>query len=648
MSQKHDASLSREQPPWLFAAAIAATAPHALALPPWLTAFAVVLFAWAGWLWWEDRRLPGRWVLLVLTVAGNLAILAEYRTLFGREPGVALLVMFMALKLLEMRHRRDAVVVVMLAYFLLLTHYLHSQEIIVVLWLIVALWLVTAALTRLHAGPIERRDNLRLAGTLLLQSLPLMLVLYLLFPRISGPLWGLPADANTGRTGLSERMNPGSIAELVSSGEVAFRVRFDGAPPARRLLYWRGPVLEDFDGTSWQRSPRRLPAEVVQADGPEIAYETTLEAHGQRWLLALDAPLTLPEGASRDGRLAVLAAQAIDSRQRFRLRAATAFRFNPQEAPATLADNLRLPTAGNPRARALAREWQQQARAPAELVDLALRHFNREAFHYTLRPPLLGRDSIDDFLFRSRRGFCEHYASSFVFLMRAAGLPARVVSGYQGGEFNPLDGYLVVRQSEAHAWAEVWFAGRGWTRVDPTAAVAPERIEQGIASALPAGEPLPAFLLERADWLRDLRHRWEAVNNAWNQYILGYDGERQRQFLSQLGFANVDWRLLATLLGIAGSGVLAAILLLNLWHRPRVDEARRLWRRAQRRIGLNCAPQETPLAFAERVRRTDPALAPAVDAVVRHYLLARYARTDPEHLAALRAAVNRLPRRRFV
>ena len=536
----------------------------------------------------------------------------------------------------------------MLAYFLLLTHYLHSQEIIVGLWLIVALWLVTAALTRLHAGPIERRDNLRLAGTLLLQSLPLMLVLYLLFPRISGPLWGLPADANTGRTGLSERMNPGSIAELVSSGEVAFRVCFDGPPPARRLLYWRGPVLENFDGTTWLRSARRLPEEVVQADGPEIAYETTLEAHGQRWLLALDAPLTLPEGASRDGRLAVLAAQAIDSRQRFSLRAATAFRFNPQEAPATLADNLRLPTAGNPRARALAREWQRQAHSPAELVDLALRHFNREAFHYTLRPPLLGRDPIDDFLFRSRRGFCEHYASSFAFLMRAAGLPARVVSGYQGGEFNPLDGYLVVRQSEAHAWAEVWFAGRGWTRVDPTAAVAPERIEQGIVSALPAGEPLPAFLLNRADWLRDLRHRWEAVNNAWNQYILGYDGERQRQFLSQLGFANVDWRLLATLLGLAGSGVLAAILLLNLWHRPRLDEARRLWLRAQRRIGLNCAPQETPLAFAERVRRTDPALAPAVDAVVRHYLLARYARTDPEHLAALRAAVNRLPRRRIV
>lgn len=648
MNQKRDASLSREQPPWLFAAAIATTAPHALAQPLWLTAFAAVLFAWAGWLWWEDRRLPGRWVLMVLTVAGNLAILAEYRTLFGREPGVALLVMFMALKLLEVRHRRDAVVVVMLAYFLLLTHYLHSQEIAVGLWLIVALWLVTAALTRLHAGPIERRENLRLAATLLLQSLPMMLVLYLLFPRISGPLWGLPEDAHTGRSGLSERMNPGSIAELVTSGEVAFRVRFDGPPPARRLLYWRGPVLEDFDGTTWQRSSRRLTEEVVQADGPAITYESTLEAHGQRWLLALDAPLALPEGASLDGRLAAIVARPIDSRQRFRLRAATAFRFNLQEAPATLTDNLRLPTAGNPRARALAREWQRQARAPEELVDLALRHFNREAFHYTLRPPLLGRDAIDDFLFRSRRGFCEHYASNFVFLMRAAGLPARVVSGYQGGEFNPLDGYLVVRQSEAHAWAEVWFAGRGWTRVDPTAAVAPERIEQGIVSALPAGEPLPAFLLNRADWLRDLRHRWEAVNNAWNQYILGYDGERQRQFLSQLGFVNVDWRLLATLLGIAGSGVLAAVLLLNLWHRPRLDEARRLWLRAQRRIGLNCAPQETPLAFAERVRRTDPALAPAVDAVVRHYMLARYARTDPEHLAALRAAVNRLPRRRIV
>jgi len=648
MKRRPDPGLSRDQPPWLFAAAVAATAPHALQQPAWLTAFAVTLFAWAGWLWWKDKRLPGRWLVLALTIGGSLAILAEFRTFFGREAGIAMLVMFMALKLLEMRHRRDAIVVVMLGYFLLLTHYLASQEIVVGIWLLIALWLITAALVRLHAGTIAARENLRLAATLLVQSLPLMLLLYLLFPRISGPLWGLPADAHSGRSGLSEQMNPGSIAELVQSGEIAFRVRFEGPPPAQRQLYWRGPVLENFDGTVWRRSIRRQPPEVVQADGPTVVYETTLEAHGQHWLLALDAPLALPEGSRLDGRLSVLTNRPLDSRQRFRLQAATAFRFNTQEAPATLAANRLLPEAGNPHSRALAREWKAQSATPGELIGLALRHFNREAFHYTLRPPLLGHDGIDDFLFSSRRGFCEHYASAFVFLMRAAGLPARVVTGYQGGEYNPLDRHLVVRQSEAHAWAEVWLPERGWTRVDPTAAVAPERIERGIVNALTGDEPLPAFLLNRTDWLRDIRYRWEALNNAWNQYVLGYDGERQRRFLANLGFVQVDWRLLATLLAASCSAALAVILFLNLWYRPRIDPALRLWRHAQRRIGLNCAPQETPLAFAARVRQQMPLLASDFDTVVEHYLLARYAPTDPNHLTALRAAVNRLPRRRIV
>jgi len=648
MKRRPDPGLSRDQPPWLFAAAIAATAPHALQQPIWLTAFAATLFAWAGWLWWKDKRLPGRWLVLTVTIAGSLAILAEFRTFFGREAGVAMLVMFMALKLLEMRHRRDAIVVVMLGYFLLLTHYLASQEIAVGVWLILALWLITAALIRLHAGTIGTRENLRLAGTLLVQSLPLMLLLYVLFPRISGPLWGLPADAHTGRSGLSEQMNPGSIAELVQSGEIAFRVRFEGQPPDQRLLYWRGPVLENFDGTVWRRSIRRQAPEVVQVDGSPVAYETTLEAHGQHWLLALDAPLSLPAGSRLDGRLAAMNDRPIDSRQRFRLQAATNFRFNAEEAPTTLAANRLLPEAGNPRSRALARTWLAKSGSPDELINRALRHFTQEAFHYTLRPPLLGRDGIDDFLFTSRRGFCEHYASAFVFLMRAAGLPARVVTGYQGGEYNPLDRYLVVRQSEAHAWAEVWLPERGWRRVDPTAAVAPERIERGIVNALTGDEPLPAFLLNRTDWLRAVRFRWEALNNAWNQYVLGYDDERQRRFLSGLGFTQVDWRLLATLLAVSCSIALAIILFLNLWHRPRIDPALQLWRRAQRRIGLNCAPQETPLAFAARVRQQVPSLASDFDAVVQRYLLARYAPTDPDHLTALRAAVNRLPRRRIV
>ncbi|WP_341742903.1 DUF3488 and transglutaminase-like domain-containing protein [Azonexus hydrophilus] len=638
--------LSREQTPWLFAAAVVTTLPHTLQQPWWLSAFGALLFAWAFLLWREDRRLPGRWILLALVVAGVAAILADFRTLFGREAGVATLVLFMAMKLLELRSRRDATVIVMLGYFLLLTHYFHSQDIPTGLWLLFALWVVTAALVRLQAATMPPRENLVQAGSLLAQALPFMLVLYLLFPRINGPLWGLPADAFTGQTGLSDSMAPGNIANLVRSGEIAFRVRFDEALPARQQLYWRGPVLESFDGRTWRQSTRPANPERIEELGPRIAYEMTLEAHGQRWLLALDAPVTLPAGANLDGRLAALASRPVEKRQRLRLSSSPAYRLNTAESPLSLSDNLRLPANNNPQTRELARNWQAQANDPAEVIALALRHFREEPFHYTLQPPLLGRDGIDDFLFRTRRGFCEHYAAAFVVLMRNAGIPARVVTGYQGGEMNPRDGYLVVRQSEAHAWAEVWLEQRGWIRVDPTAAVAPERIERGIVDALPAGEPLPAFLLRHGDWLHDLRHRWEALNNAWNQHILGYDTQRQRDLLSRLGFA-VDWRQLVIALGLACALILALVTAWSLRQRIRPAPEIRLWHRAQRRIGIHCAPGETPLAFAARLRAADPALAARFDPVVRHFMLARYAPDNPNSLAALAAAVKRLPRRRI-
>jgi len=646
MSTARHELLSREQPPWLFAAALVTTLPHVLQQPWWLSAFSALLFAWAGLLWRKDRRLPGRWLLLTLALAGTLAIAAEFRTLLGREAGVATLVLFMAMKLLEMRSRRDATVVIMLGYFLLLTHYFHSQDIPTGLWLLFAMWIVTAAQIRLYAGTMPVRENLRQAASLAVQALPFMLVLYLLFPRISGPLWGLPEDAFTARSGLSDNMAPGNIANLVRSGEIAFRVRFDTQVPPRQQLYWRGPVLESFDGSTWRQSATRLAPETIEEAGPHVAYETTLEAHGQRWLLALDAPVALPAGINMDGRLTALAARPVESRQRHRLTAAPMHRFNVIESPTSLNENLRLPDGRNPQTRELALRWKQQASQPADIVGAALRHFREEPFHYTLQPALLGREGIDDFLFRTRRGFCEHYAAAFVVLMRNADIPARVVTGYQGGELNPLDGFLVVRQSEAHAWAEVWLEGQGWVRVDPTAAVAPDRIERGIVDALPLGEPLPAFLQARGDWLRDARHRWEALNNAWNQQILGYDTNRQRELLSRFGF-NADWRTLATALGLACALILLIVTAWALRRRVHPPPAIRLWHRAQRRIGLHCAPGETPLAFASRVRAMDPALAACFDPVVRQFLLARYAPEDKTCLAALAAAVNRLPRRRI-
>ena len=550
----------------------------------------------------------------------------------------------MAMKLLELKSQRDAVVVVVLGYFLLLTHYFYSQSIPTGLWLLFALWLVTATLIRLHGGPASTtRVSLRYAASLCLQAIPFMLVLYLLFPRISGPLWGLPSDAHAGMTGLSDTMSPGSISRLAQSADIAFRARFSTTPPAKQKLYWRGPVMEQFDGTTWRLHDNRGTSPQLETLSAPFRYVMTLEPHNQRWILALDAPVQLPEGLNASNVLAVTQRLPVTERRRYELAASLDYRFNVDEDPRALSRNLALPPGLNPQARALAERWRSSDHRPSAIIGQAQALFAAE-FTYTLQPPLLGQNGIDEFLFKTRRGFCEHYAGAFVFLMRAAGIPARVVSGYQGGEFNPLDGYLVIRQSDAHAWAEVWLEGQGWVRVDPTASVSPTRIETGIADALPFGEPLPALVQWRADWLRTLRYRWEAVNNAWNQHILGYDPQRQRELLSRLGLPETDWRSLATVLGIACSLLVAAMTAWTLYQRPAIDPARRLWLTALRQLArrpVDCAPWETPMAVAQRVREQRPELAETFQNVVDAYLQARYGKSN-NNLNALREAVARL------
>lgn len=644
MSTPARQALDRQATPWLFASALVTIAPHVLHQAYWLSALAGLLMFWAIRLWWKDERLPGRWVLFLLVIVGCSGILIEFRSLFGRDAGVAMLVVFMAMKLLELKSQRDAVVVVVLGYFLLLTHYFYSQSIPTGLWLLFALWLVTATLIRLHGGPASTtRASLRYAASLCLQAIPFMLVLYLLFPRISGPLWGLPSDAHAGMTGLSDTMSPGSISRLAQSADIAFRARFSTTPPAKQKLYWRGPVMEQFDGTTWRLHDNRGTSPQLETLSAPLRYEMTLEPHNQRWILALDAPVQLPEALKASNVLAVTQRLPVTERRRYELAASLDYRFNAAEDPRTLSRNLALPPGVNPQARALAERWRNSDHRPSAIIGQAQALFAAE-FTYTLQPPLLGQNGIDEFLFKTRRGFCEHYAGAFVFLMRAAGIPARVVSGYQGGEFNPLDGYLVIRQSDAHAWAEVWLEGQGWVRVDPTASVSPTRIETGIADALPFGEPLPALVQWRADWLRTLRYRWEAVNNAWNQHILGYDPQRQRELLSRLGLPETDWRSLATVLGIACSLLVAAMTAWTLYQRPAIDPARRLWLTALRQLArrqVDCAPWETPMTVAQRVREQRPELAETFQNVVDAYLQARYGKSN-NNLNALREAVARL------
>ncbi len=651
MSTAAPEALDRGAVPWLFACALATTAPHFEHQPTWLSAFAALTLLGAAWLWWRGIRLPGRWLLGLGVAAGSVGILLEFRTFFGRDAGVAMLVMLMALKLLELKSRRDAYVLITLAYFLLLTHYFYSQSIPTGVWLLTASLVVTATLIRLHGGSASATlPTIRYAATLTVQAVPFMLVLYVLFPRIAGPLWGLPQDAHSSRSGLTDTMAPGTIANLAQSGDIAFRARFEGAAPRQDKLYWRGPVMEDYDGLTWRQQPLSGGgAPALEARGTPIRYSLTLEAHNQRWLLALDAPTALPPEVRVARTLTVLANRPVQQRQRFELSASIDFRFNIQESPAVLQRSLRLPPGRNPRTRALAEEWRRLDPRPEQLAQKALTFFRTEPFVYTLQPPLLGPEAMDDFLFQTRRGFCEHYAAAFVVLMRAAGVPARVVGGYQGGELNPVDGYLIVRQSDAHAWAEIWLAGQGWTRVDPTAAVSPARIETGIVGAVPSGDPLPGFIQIDTNWIRSLRHRWEAFNNGWNQWVLGYNSDRQRELLSRLGFTQIDWRTLGILLISACTLVLLVVSAWTLYRRPRVDPALRLWRRALQRLhqrGIACHEWEAPLALAKRVRQEKPEIGAAITSVAASYCAVRYGR-EPAEIETLRRAVSALPRGRM-
>lgn len=609
-------------------------APHLVRLPPWVGGLCAALVVWRGLRDLRGWPLPPRWLRLALTFAGVGVVVATYRTLLGPAAGVALLAVMVCLKLLELRQVRDAAVVVFLGYFLVVGAFLFDRSLWAGAYLVAAAVLLTAALTALsHPGATAGRwgHYLRTAGRLTLQAVPLAVLLFLLFPRIPGPLWHLPEQTGVGRTGLSESMEPGSITQLVESGEVAFRAQFAGEPPSADALYWRGPVLWRTDGRRWERAPPWAgEAPPVRGEGRAVEYTVTLEPHDKRWLFALDLPTRTPADAARRPGQELLAEEPIRALRRDTFRSALEYAIAPP-TPLQRQMALALPEDRNPRARALARRWRTEGLAGRALVERALDHFRGEDFYYTRQPPPLGREAVDDFLFGSRRGFCEHYAAAFTTLMRAAGLPARVVTGYQGGEYNPVGDYLVVRQSNAHAWSEVWLEDAGWLRVDPTRVVPGERVEaaadQTRFRSTTAGGGGDAGWWQRA--VARLRLGWDAVDHAWNQWVLGYDQTLQRRLLQWLGFGDGGWQALG---GLLGGGFAVVVMALGAWlflrRPPATDPVAAAYGRFCRRLaraGVVRSPDEGPRDYARRVARARPDLARVVGEVTRLYTDLRYA-----------------------
>jgi transglutaminase-like putative cysteine protease len=632
----------------LFAVLLAA-APHALHLPKWVLLLAASLWLWRVYLLHRDLRLPNRWLLSLFTIAGSVGIFFHYRSLFGRDAGVTLLVLMLALKLLEMNGRRDAIMVIFLSYLLLITHFLYSQTVATAAYMLTVVWLITMTMVGFQQRAPQQawKEAVRTSGLLLTQAVPLMLVMFLFFPRLQGPLWALPQDTYAGSTGLSDTMAPGSLSSLSLSDAVAFRARFDGEPPHRTRLYWRGPVLWDFDGKAWRAgSPIAGPAPGLLAAGDAVRYAVTVEPHQLNWLFALDLPAITPAGSRITSDFQILQARPLRERKRYEMMSYLSYRITPDPLSQDARERaLQLPPAGAPRARALAVRIRAESRSDEEVLRRTLEFFTNRPFFYTLSPPLLGSDPVDEFLFQTQRGFCEHYASAFVFLMRAAEVPARVVTGYHGGALNPVGDYVIVRQADAHAWAEVWLDGRGWIRVDPTATVSPERLAEGLAAAVPADDPVPLLAREDVAWLRHALYRWDAVANAWNQWVLGYNPERQRSFLARVGFDDATWRTMAiTLLGMTCLVLLAltGFLLFNL-RTQRNDPVQRAWQRFGRKLARHGAarrPSEGPVDYAQRIERQFPQVADEVRTIGELYVRLRYGRSaHPDDVQQLKALV---------
>jgi len=630
---------SPERLVWAAGIAVGASLPHWPTLPVWVPGLLIVAVAWRLGIAKYGWPLPNALLRVVFAVGSFAAVLIQFQTINGLEAGTALLIVMVALKYLESRTTRDQLVLMIIAYFLLFASLLVDRGFLMVIYLLSFVWLTTIALLQLgrRGTLLDTFDTAKQAGRLLLHALPLMVILFVFFPRLPGPLWGIPGMSTIGRSGLSDEMSPGDLTELGLSDDVAFRVDFYDRPPDPNRLYWRGPVLSNFNGRTWSTDgPGMRPGMVdtLELIGDPIRYRVMLEPHDRRWIFALDMPVEWT--ADRDIRMEshyqlVRTRRAIRSNFDYEVTSYPEYRARDMLNDRVRDYYLRLPEIGNPRSRELASRWRAEAANDREIIATALSIFREEQFYYTLTPPPLGANTADEFLFQTREGFCEHYASAFTLLMRAAGIPARVVTGYQGGELNPLGEYYIIYQSNAHAWTEVWLDGEGWVRVDPTAAVAPDRISSGLSERSVAGEQLRSGTLRGIPWIRNALLAWDAAHTYWNTWVIGYGPDLQRALLEALGVSEPHWIELAALAAgalVALSALLTLYLSWSFRRGLRRDRAtflfNRFCRKLERAKVAPRAPSEGPLAFSERVSSALPHQAGEIAAITRTYVKLRY------------------------
>ncbi|QRY82503.1 DUF3488 domain-containing transglutaminase family protein [Pseudomonas sp. PDNC002] len=639
---------------WLLVAQAVVILPHLDHLPIWIVALWLGCALWRIQVFRMRANFPSGVAKLGLVALAGLGVWLSRGSVIGLDAGVVLLIAAFVIKLVELRTRRDAWVLILLGFFAVTTSYLFQDDILAAAFSLLPVLALLASAIGLQQSGFATRPvaTLRLAGSLLLQALPLMLLLFMLFPRI-GPLWSLPLPGDQAITGLSDSMAPGDMVSLSQSPALAFRVRFDGVAPAHAQLYWRAMTLERFNGMRWTAAFQRgdTPPQWRQ-QGEPLNYQVVMEPSGRPWLFALDVAQSDAGGARlmSDFHLE----RRIPVRQALMYRATSwpGALLEPTDGTRAQRLNLGLPAKGNPQARAWAQELRERYPQPRELVQAMLRHFREQPFTYTLRPPDTGAERIDGFLFNTRSGFCEHYAGAMTFVLRAAGIPARVVTGYQGGENSASGNYLTVRQFDAHAWVEYWQPDLGWTRVDPTGAVSPERIEQGLEAAMSSEgsfleqDPFSPLRYRNISLINELRVAWDNLNYNWQTWVLGYQAEQQGDMLKSW-FGGLGRQWIGVILVGGGAlflGVLA-LLLFKPWQRVR-DAQLRSFQRFENLLaplGVRREAGEGPRAFARRASTLLPAHAQAIRAYSAAFEAQRFGGAPPDP-SALRAHLAKLRR----
>lgn len=640
-------NLTQHQLYWLLASLSLILAIHAPNLPIWVTAVSAFFIAWRFLAIRLPSLMPNRWILVMLSLFTGLGILLNFHS-FGRDASLSLLVLMTVLKLLETRKLRDYMLTIMLSYFLIGNLFLFNQSMLTFGLSVPPLILLSATLINISLKTPQNWQFLaKLAGKLLLQAVPVMLILFVLFPRIPGPLWGIPQDAYSGMSGLGDNLKFGEISNLTKNSSVAFRVQFKDKIPPNNQLYWRGPVLWHQNNNEWLMPSIviGLKPEKLAVQGLAIDYTITLEPHNRTWLLMLDMPTKIPSIAALTHDYSAVTAEPIRTRIRYQASSNSQYQLGVALYDREQVLSTQLTVGENPRTFQLAESWKSLS--PEQKIEQALQMFRQQNFIYTLRPPILRDNPIDNFLFVTKRGFCEHYAASFVYLMRAAGLPARIVTGYQGGELNPNGNYLIVRQSDAHAWAEVWLANKGWVRIDPTAAVSPERVEQGIGEALRDNDALP--FLARRDYplLRKAFLNFDNINNGWNQWVLGYDDKKQLEFLNKLSGKKLGLSdLMFWMMGLIFTVTLISSYFLLKQTKQKINPARQMYMgylKHLKKLGLQPNIGEGALDFGDRVATNLPQQQELILKIAIRYNALQYSQnTHPILLAELEQLIKQL------